>query len=222
MNVYTQWKKYLEKNQPTAVDMAAYAIARSLNAEQPLEKALNLLYAGFSPIKNKNRLLNGEFPYSTLETVIGQSSGYPWNMTARHNILKRRLFDLFEIEDNEELTEFLLELSKNIDLTYSKPYSYVVVRKDLEDSVKVVQSCHAIQEVTMEYPDQHKNTHMIVLQVPSQAELLRVETILKRYKNIKFHMFNESDNDLGYTALATSPITNRYLRSVFANYQLLK
>lgn len=221
MNVYTQWKKYLEKNQPTAVHMAAYAIARSLNSEVPLEKALHLLYAGFTPIKNRNRLLNGEYPYSTLESVIGQASGYSWHMQSRHKILKNALKDIFEIEESDELNELLDQLSSNIDLTYSKPYSYVVVRSDLDDAIRVVQSCHAIQEVTMENPDQHKNTHMIVLQVPSQADLVRIETILKRYKRIKFHMFHEPDNDLGYTALATAPIVNRYLRSVFANYQLL-
>lgn len=221
MNVYTQWKKYLETNQPTAIDMAAYAIARSLNSDDPLAKALHLLYAGFTPIKNKLRLLSGEYPYSALERVVGHDKSYKWHLEWVHKRLKSSLLSIFGIEDSEQLSSLLMDISKNIDVNYSKPYSYVVVRSDLDPAQKVVQSCHAIQEVTMEHPEIHKNTHMIVLQVPSQADLMKIEQHLKRYKTIKFHTFHEPDNNIGFTALATAPITNRYLRNFFAGYQLL-
>lgn len=222
MNVYTQWKKYLENNQPSAVDMAAYAIARSLTSDQPLQKALVLLHAGFPPIKSKTRLLNGEYPYSNLANIIGYNSNFKWQSDWQHRRIKARLLEIFAIEDSDELTAFLADLTKNIDHKHSTPYSYVIVRKDLEPAQRVVQSCHAIQEVTMENPEAHKNTHMIVLQVPSEAELKQVETVLSRFRRvIKFHTFHEPDNNTGFTAIATSPIVNRYLRNFFANYELL-
>lgn len=221
MNVYTQWKKYLENNQPTAADMAAYAIARSFGSDDGLSKALHLLYAGFTPIKNQNRLLNGEYPYSTLTNIIGHSSMATWSLSYCHNAIKGRLKTIFEIEDSEELSEFLKEISKSVEGKFSTPYSYVLVRKDLDPAQKVVQSCHAIQEVTMLHPDKHDNTHMVVLQVPDEFALKNVATELKRFRNLKHHIFFESE-DVGYTAIATAPISHRYLRKIFANFELLK
>ncbi|MCK9529485.1 MAG: hypothetical protein M0R77_02815 [Gammaproteobacteria bacterium] len=222
MNVYTQWKKYLETAKPTAVDMAAYAIARSIGSDDALSKALYLLHSGFSPIKKKVRLLNGEDPYSSLANVVGHSSLYEWTLKYSHNRLKSQLKEIFDIDDSEELTEFLNEISKNVNPKYSKPYSYVLVRKDLSHAQRVVQSCHAIQEVTMKNPEAYNNTHMIVLQVENEDHLKAVQDSLRRYNRvIKYHTFFESDNDIGFTAIATSPITNRYLRNFFANFELL-
>lgn len=222
MNVYTQWKKYLETAKPTAVDMAAYAIARSIGSKDALSKALYLLHSGFTPIKKKVRLLNGEEPYSALANIVGHGSLYEWTLKYCHKRLKERLKEIFDIDDSEELSEFLTQISKNVDPKYSKPYSYVLVRKDLSPAQRVVQSCHAIQEVTMENPEAYKNTHMIVLQVENEDHLKSVEMSLNRFKRVvKYHTFFESDDDVGYTAIATSPITNRYLRNFFANFELL-
>lgn len=222
MNVYTQWKKYLETAKPTAVDMAAYAIARSIGSDDALSKALYLLYSGFTPIKKKVRLLNGDEPYSTLANIVGHGSQYEWSLKYCHKRLKERLEAIFGIEDSEELTGLLSAISKNVDPKYSKPYSYVLVRKDLSPAQRVVQSCHAIQEVTMENPEAYKNTHMIVLQVENEDHLKSVEMSLSRFKRVvKYHTFFESDDNIGYTAIATSPITNRYLRNFFANFELL-
>lgn len=221
MNVYTQWKKYLETNQPSAVDMAAYAIARSIGSEEPLSKALHLLYAGFTPIRNTKRLLNGEYPYSNLTNIIGQASTPSWSVGYYHRRMTERLNVIFGIEDSEELTNLLAELTKNIDHQFSTPYSYVVVRKDLDPAQQVVQSCHAIQEVTMLNPEKHDNTHMVVLQVPDEETLKNVDRELKRFSRIKHHIFYESD-DIGYTAIATAPIGHRYLRKIFSKYDLLK
>lgn len=221
MNVYTQWKKYLENNQPTAVDMAAYAIAKSFGCEDGLSKALYLLYAGFSPIKNKKRLLNGEYPYSNLTNIVGHNSSYAWSVDYYHRRMKAQLKLIFEIEDSEELTEFLKEITKNVDYRFSTPYSYVIVRGDLSPAQQVVQSCHSIQEVTMENPEMHKDTHMIVLKVEDEDRLKTLHKELKRFRHLKHHMFFEND-EMGYTAIATAPITNRYLRKIFANFELLK
>ena len=222
MNVYIQWKKYLETAKPTAVDMAAYAIARSIGLSDPLTKALYLLHSGFTPIKRKVRLLNGEEPYSALADTVGHGSQYEWTLKHCHTRLRGKLKDIFGIEESDEMNKLLSEISKNVNPKFSKPYSYVLVRKDLSHSQRVVQSCHAIQEVTMENPEAYKNTHMIVLQVENESHLKEVTQQLGRFKRVlKFHTFFESDDDVGFTALATSPITNRYVRNFFSNFELL-
>lgn len=221
MNVYTQWKKYLENAKPTATDMAAYAIARSLNSEDSLSKALYLLYSGFTPIKNTKRLLNGEYPYSSLTNIVGDNSMAKWTIDWLHKKLKASLKTIFDIDDSEELIALLNDITKNVDPKHSTPYSYVLVRKDLSPAQRVVQSCHAIQEITMKYPDTHDNVHMIVLQVDSEHELKTIEKDLSRFRRVvNFHTFFESD-DIGFTAIATSPITNRYVRNYFSNFELL-
>lgn len=222
MNVYTQWKKYLETAKPTAVDMAAYAIARSIGSSDPLTKALYLLHSGFSPIKKTVRLLNGEEPYSSLANIVGHGSQYDWTLKYCHKRLRDRLKEIFDIEESNEINELLANISKNVNPKFSKPYSYVLVRKDLSHSQRVVQSCHAIQEVTMENPEAFENTHMVVLQVENEDHLKEVKQQLGRFKRVlKFHTFFETDDNVGFTALATSPITNRYVRNFFANFELL-
>src|SRR5690554_4395228 len=132
MNVYEKWKTNLKTSNPTSLDVAAYAIARSLNTEDPLGKALYLLYACFPPIKNKHKLLNGKYPYSFLESIVSSSRMHESSKIYSHNKLKSALLDIFDIPNSKELNELLMDISKNIDVNYSKPYSYVVVRSDLE------------------------------------------------------------------------------------------
>ena len=97
MNVYTQWKKYLENNKPSAHDMAVYAIARSINSQEPLSKSLYLLYSGFTPIKKTKKILNGAAPYSALTLIVGDNYTHKHYLEYRHRAIRNRLKEIFEI-----------------------------------------------------------------------------------------------------------------------------
>ena len=219
--VYSNWKKYLETNKPSALDMAVYAIARSIGNKDPISKASHLLYSGFTPVKNTTKLINGTRPHQALFELVGFDPAYAWGHNYKLKRITQVLETVFEIEVTEEIKKMIHELGTEIFQAQSIPYSYVVVRGDLSPAQRVVQSCHAIQEITMQYPTTHENTHMVVLKVDSEIELKQVEKELARHKRaVKFHTFYESD-EIGHTAIATAPVTYNYVRRLFSKYALL-
>lgn len=99
------------------------------------------------------------------------------------------------------------------------PYVYIIVRKDLSYEQQLVQSCHAVAESSKKYfGDEHP--HFVVTGVNDEPALLKAhQKILNN--NIRCAIFQESDINDEYTALATEPVFGE-TRLLFRNYQLLK
>jgi hypothetical protein len=60
--------------------------------------------------------------------------------------------------------------------------------------------------------------NLVLLCVGSESELLKVLDGL-RYRGIQFAMFNEPDDDMGFTAACTEPLQAHYRRE-FRNFPL--
>jgi hypothetical protein len=102
-----------------------------------------------------------------------------------------------------------------------KPYAYVIVRKDLPPVQIVVQACHAAQQAGHAFEDPVDTSSIILLQVPDQAALEEAAKRLDRHK-VSHRMFYEPDfGPMGYSALATRPLTRKKERFLFANYEKL-
>ena len=101
------------------------------------------------------------------------------------------------------------------------PYLYVFVRKDLTIQDQMCQACHASQISGAHYgcPE---NCHIVVLEVLDEKELLVTSLICSKAK-IQYIIFDEPSNAeneaLGFTALATEPISQNK-RQYFSKYKL--
>ena len=104
--------------------------------------------------------------------------------------------------------------------TRMNKYSYVFVREDLPNIVKLVQTGHACMEIGFITRLPQKETFLIVLSVKNQKALIKISEKLERQK-IKNHMFFEPDFDYGYTALCTEPVEYGK-HKIFEKYNLLE
>lgn len=102
-----------------------------------------------------------------------------------------------------------------------KPYAYVIVRKDIPPVQVVVQACHAAQHAGNAFAGPVDESSVILLEVEDQAALEEASKRLERYK-VDHRMFYEPDfGPMGYSALATRPLTRKKERFLFANYKKL-
>lgn len=99
-------------------------------------------------------------------------------------------------------------------------YSYVFVREDLPNIVKLVQASHACMEMGFVTRLPEKPTFLIALPVKNEKNLKRLADKLEREK-IKFSIFFEPDFDYGYTALCTEPVEYGK-HKIFEKYDLLE
>lgn len=97
-------------------------------------------------------------------------------------------------------------------------YVYILIRKDLENSQRVVQSSHVVWEIAKEYTLQD-HPSMVVLGVKNESSLIK-ERIRLEDLGLKVFSFNEPlfDNKLSSIAVLT---TNELERSLFKKYNLL-
>jgi hypothetical protein len=97
---------------------------------------------------------------------------------------------------------------------------YVIVRKDLSNAQKAVQSAHACIEAARAFikpGDEHPS--VIICEVRSEAKLKMIMEELNGQVNYK--TFQEPDIGNQYTALATEPIYNNK-RFLFKRFQLIQ
>jgi hypothetical protein len=99
-------------------------------------------------------------------------------------------------------------------------YSYAFVREDLPNIVKLVQTAHACMEMGFVTEKPEEQTFLVVLSVKNKTALIKIAELLE-WNNIKFQMFNEPDNNHGYTALCTEPVEFGKYR-FFEKYKLLE
>ena len=82
------------------------------------------------------------------------------------------------------------------------------IRTDLPIEQQIVQAAHAALEAGRDLEKPKSISHLILLKVDSQDELIKISEDLTRL-NIQYHMFYEPDYNRGYTSIATEPIYDR-------------
>jgi hypothetical protein len=102
-----------------------------------------------------------------------------------------------------------------------KPYTYVLVREDIPLEQQMVQACHAALEAGFAFPAPEQTSSLIVCTVPDREALLAARERLARY-GIRSEMFFEPDWDMGHSALATEPLTERKKRFAMSKYPLFR
>lgn len=98
-----------------------------------------------------------------------------------------------------------------------KPYIYVFVRKDIPLVDQVVQVGHICSEAGREF-EYEDHSNLILLQVENLEELEKTMVYLNLC-GIDHRWFNEPDDNLGYTSIATEPLFGKD-RDFLKNYKL--
>lgn len=98
------------------------------------------------------------------------------------------------------------------------PYTYVLVRTDIPLADQIVQVGHACLEAGFKFERPERTPNLVLLAMKNESELKRFASFLE-YNHIRFEMFFEPDDEMGFTALATEPIYNEQ-RSHFAKLEL--
>ena len=101
----------------------------------------------------------------------------------------------------------------------SKPYTYVLVRRDIPLEQQMVQACHAALEAGFAFEAPSITSSLIVCTVPDRLALLEAEERLARY-SIRTKLFFEPDWEMGHSALASEPIHVKKQRYILAKYPL--
>lgn len=88
---------------------------------------------------------------------------------------------------------------------------YVLIRRDLPLADQIVQVGHACLEGGFQFKKPDETIHLIVIGVESETYLLAT---LERIglKGIRFVVFHEPDDELGFTAACTQPLSAAYRR----------
>lgn len=89
----------------------------------------------------------------------------------------------------------------------------MVVRRDLTNIQKAVQSCHAAQEAGILFGGTGNPNHLVLLGVGSEEDIIALRDGLAEKYSIRSALFFEPDNDVGYSALATEPISGEKRRA---------
>jgi hypothetical protein len=93
-------------------------------------------------------------------------------------------------------------------------YTYCFVRKDIPIAAQIVQTAHACLQKEMP-----KDINSIVLfEVKNEDHLIKVHEYLMD-RGIDSYMFFEPDYDMGYTAIATEPISEEN-RDIFKRFKM--
>ena len=90
------------------------------------------------------------------------------------------------------------------------PYTYIFVRKDMKMVYYIIQAAHAAQEAGIAF-GAHKSglpIHFGLFEMRDEKELFKTSKYLEQ-NGIRFKLFHEPDDDTGYTAIATEPVTGK-------------
>ncbi len=98
------------------------------------------------------------------------------------------------------------------------PYVYIAVRSDLTPVQQLVQVAHSTHESGGQFGCP-KHCHMVVFEVSDVGGLQKFCEVCGN-SGIRYSLFYEPDNNLGYTAACTEPITGA-IRSRLRRFQLL-
>ena len=97
-------------------------------------------------------------------------------------------------------------------------HAYVLVRTDIPLADQIVQVGHACMEAGFKFAKPDLPVNLVLLCVDSETQLLQ-ELERMRLRGIQFALFNEPDDDMGFTAACTDPLQAHYRRE-FRNFPL--
>jgi hypothetical protein len=102
------------------------------------------------------------------------------------------------------------------------PYVYIFVREDLNAEQQVIQAAHAALESAYRFPlSADAEPFLVTLGVDDVDALTEAQERITR-KGIRSFVFFEPDHAIGFSALATEPITSGQKRKVFFPYRLFR
>jgi len=79
------------------------------------------------------------------------------------------------------------------------------VRRDIPIADQIVQVGHACFEAGQRWPEDRATCHLVLIGVTSQDALLAV-ALRCESRGIRYVLFDEPDDSMGYTALCTEPL----------------
>jgi hypothetical protein len=98
---------------------------------------------------------------------------------------------------------------------------YVLVRQDISLAQQMVQACHASAEMARQYYERTANiAHLVLLSVENEDKLLQAAERLSS-QGIEHVVFHEPDNNMGFSALASQPVSSESSRA-FKKWPLWK
>lgn len=90
----------------------------------------------------------------------------------------------------------------------SVTYVYILIRQDISPSQQGVQAVHAGMQAIHEYKGLERDTRLVLLSVKDEYDLLYWKEKTQDLQ-INHEVFFEPDNEIGWSALATAPISRR-------------
>ena len=97
---------------------------------------------------------------------------------------------------------------------------YALVRTDIPLADQIVQVGHACLEAGFKFRRPNEIVNLVVVGIESEIQLLATLERLGLHE-IHFVLFREPDDDMGFTAACTEPLTIAYKRE-FRNFRLWK
>jgi len=101
------------------------------------------------------------------------------------------------------------------------PYIYTFIRGDISPEQKIVQLGHATWEAGLRFKNPGQICSLILLRAEGQTDLLSIARKLDE-RGIEYYMFYEPDNNMGYSAICTRPITDDRERALFGKWELYR
>tara|TARA_R110000868_G_scaffold2334_1_gene17382 strand:- start:585 stop:917 length:333 start_codon:yes stop_codon:yes gene_type:complete len=94
--------------------------------------------------------------------------------------------------------------------TPETPYTYIFVRKDMKMVYYAIQAAHAAQEAGIKFGahESGQQIHFAMFEVRDELALFKASKYLEKH-GVEFVMFHETDDDTGFTAIATKPYTDK-------------
>ena len=108
---------------------------------------------------------------------------------------------------------------KVLETIFPHEYVYILVREDLSNAQRAVQSCHAVIEATRNFNMNGEHPSVIICGIKNEHTLKRQIEYLTSNK-IKFSKFYEPDINFELTAICTEPLSHN--REIMRRYQLIK
>ena len=94
-----------------------------------------------------------------------------------------------------------------------KKYTYIVVRKDMPVNVQMVQAAHVA--CTAGETFKNSDSNFVLVGVENNNILIELAEELF-FNHVKYVMFNEPDNNIGYSSLATDAYTDKNTRKTIS------
>ena len=97
-------------------------------------------------------------------------------------------------------------------------YAYTFIRKDLPIQHQLVQACHSALEAGSEFKKPNQIPNLVLIQANDERHLNCIGNFLDSH-SIRYHKFFEPDNNMGYSAITTEPLSAEKKKAL-SNFKL--